>query len=235
MADEVCDPAVGVEDMRLAAITWVLALTFSAVAHAQMPEQQQIARDRMFGTGDEVRWRTESVPAIFASDSWPLRASGATVENRGLRHASLPVWVPLSTGPCRLFFFSPIPTGPGGGAAWLCRLDQPVPFFQFSFESRRNEHAALVSELTLVDETGLGVQAAQCRDVEAIGGADRQSWCESTFTLGTQADAGRLIVVIGSTDQFFFKATTACAGAQCEPTRAALQALLSEVQITAAE
>ena len=221
--------------MRLAAISLVLALASSAVAQAQTADQQQIALNRMFGTGEDVRWRTENVPAIFASDSWPLRASGATVENRGLRHASLHVWVPLSTGPCRLFFYSSIPTGVGGAAAWLCRLDQPVPFFQFSFEARSNEHVALVSELTLVDERGLGVQAAQCRDIEGIDGIDRQSWCESTFTLGTQTDAGRLIVVIGSTSQFFFKATTACAGAQCEPTREALRALLSEVQITAVE
>lgn len=221
-------------NLRIVAIAFVLAVACSA-AVAQTPDQQRVHRERLFGTGEDARWRSENVAEIFAAESWALRASGATVENGGLRHATLPVWAPLRTGPCRLFAFMPVPMRTAAAAAWLCRLDQPVPFFQFSFEARANEHAALVTELTQVDETGLGVQTAQCRDVEAIAGVSRQSWCESTFTQGAQTDAGRLIVVIGTTREFFFKASTACVGAQCEPTRQALLALLGEVRLTPAE
>lgn len=223
--------------MRIVVAIILAWLACGSIAQAQTPEQQRAARERMFGTGEEVRWRPETAASLFVAESWPLRASGATIENRGLRHASLPVWAPLQTGPCRVFFYSPTPppTGPGGVGAWLCRLDQPVPFIQFSFESRANAHDALVAELTRVDEDGLGVQAAQCRDVAAIAGVQRQSWCESTFTQATQTGGGRLIVVIGSTPQFFFKATTACAGAQCEPARAAVSTFLGEISVGPAQ
>ncbi|MGH6951152.1 MAG: hypothetical protein ACREH4_09780 [Vitreimonas sp.] len=221
--------------MRLGAVIFfALTLACVSVARAQSPDQQRAARERMFGMGEDVRWRAENVAELFASEGWQLRVRGATVQNRGLQDASLPVWAPLASGPCRVFFYSPIPARPGGAAAWLCRLDQPVAFFQFSFEQRPNEHAPLVSELTRVDETALGVQVAECRDVEPIGGVERQSWCESTFTHGAQTDSGSLIVVIGSTPQFFFKATTACAGAQCEPARRALTTFLNEIRVGAA-
>lgn len=222
--------------MRFGAIfTFAAVLAGASFAHAQTTEQQSAARVQLFGEGEEVRWRTADAAEAFASESWPLRVRGATVVDRGLQHATLPVWAPLVAGPCRSFFFSTIPTGQGGASAWLCRLDQPVAFIQFSFERRDNEHAAIVQELTRVDEGGLGVQVAQCRDATPIAGVQHQSWCESTFTQGAQTGGGRLIVVIGSTPNFFFKATTACAGAQCEPARAALTTFLSEIRVGASQ
>lgn len=194
---------------------------------------QQSNRERLWGGGPTVDWRPQLTEAVFADDaSWPSNiGSIGSVSADRVSHVSLPLSVPLQTDICRMVDFSRLPTGEAGGSAWKCR-GAGLNYVFFTFERTPTDQDSIARTLIAVDEQSLGVSAPECRSQPAPRNIERTLFCESRFDHGGVSGSGRMFVVVGSTPNFFFKASTACAGQQCEAAVGQFQALLSAIQFS---
>ncbi len=141
--------------------------------------RQRESRDRLWGSGREVRFSPDQVARAFAltfdefASEWPSRAqnSNGILENGRVRHVRLPVSFPLESGPCRLVHFAPLAQGEGGFALFLCRLTQPLTFVMVSYEATTNfDLESLARSLIAGDQDAWGVSAPACASVAPAPG-----------------------------------------------------------------
>lgn len=203
-------------------VTLVVAIgLFCFPAQAQQrADSGAEARASAFGTGPDVRWQPLIAAYMFGQPTFESIGDPSTgvIQDGVVRRPGMPISAPVENGPCRLFMHQAAPASNDVGLfSFLCRPDQALPYVFVSFERRKNfSPSTLAMQLAQGDQASLGLTPATCAESRPPPGLERITFCESTFEFGQVAGSGRALSVVGSVPGFFFRATTACAGAQCE-------------------
>ena len=198
-----------------------LALMFAASpsqSEPQTSEPMEAARARMWGSGADVRYQQRATDLVFNGDKpWsPFGSADAgTIESGRFLRRDVAVSAPTEVGPCKLYAYVALPAPRVGGAlTYLCRPDQPVPYFIMSFEKTSDfDPAQIAGQLGLTEAKYLGVSAPECKVSENPPGIKRNEYCAQKFDF--MGANGLFVSSVGSRGDFFYRVSTACAGTQC--------------------
>lgn len=237
---------------RLASIFIALFALTATDSHAQSVheygraiQQQQTEREQMLGAGSDVRFQPFApvIDRVFQRQpAYPFQVlPPVTVdEARTAGRPDFEFRTPVEFGSCRLVMTGGLEHGTGAQFGFGCRPESSLAFVLLSYEARPGVDLDQVSnELTRREASLFGYSVPLCGPHQAPLGIDRAMTCASTFQHYVRANGGAPIPgrsqwVVGANPNFFFVATTVCAGAQCNGALPAFEEFVNGLEFSGA-
>jgi hypothetical protein len=209
-------------------------------------QQQQAEREQMLGVGPDVRFQPFApyLNRVFQQEpAYPLQINPPVTVDE-YRTAGRPDFAfrsPLEFGSCRLVMTGGLEPGAGAQFGYGCTPESSLAFVLLSYEVRPSANLDQVSnDLTRREANLFGYSVPQCASHPAPVGVERAVACTSTFQHYVRASGntpipGRSHWVVGTGPDFFFVATTVCAGSQCDGALPAFEAFVSGLDFSHAQ
>jgi hypothetical protein len=131
-------------------------------------------------------------------------------------------------------------SGFGAQFGYGCRPESALAFVLLSYEAQPGVNLDQVSRSLTSSEASLfGYSIPQCAPYQAPAGITRALACTSNFHHRVRATQNALIPgrsrwIVGANQDFFFVATTVCAGAQCDQALPAFEAFVAQLDFSKA-
>lgn len=239
--------------MQRLSLILVALLTLTAnEAHAQSIhdygraiQRQQAEREQMLGVGSDVRFQPFApyVGLAFQREpAHPLQVDPPVTVNddRTVGRPDFQFNAPIEFGSCRLMTSGGLASGFGAQFGYACRPESALAFVLLSYQAQPSVDLDQISRgLTGREASLFGYSVPQCESHQAPIGIERALSCTSSFQHYVRANdnapiPGRSSWIVGSNHDFFFVATTVCAGAQCEHALPAFEEFVAQLNFSSA-